>query len=57
MTISGGGNFRRSLGPIVPALGWANTGSGVKTAEIIRDPISLIAEEGQSGQGSQRPGA
>ena len=46
----GGGNFRRSLGPIVPALGWANTGSGVKTAEIIPDPISLIAEDGQSGR-------
>ena len=48
----GGGNLRRSLGPIVPALGWANTGSGVKTAEIIPDPISLIAEDGQSGRGS-----
>ena len=52
---SGGGNLWRSLGPIVPALGWANTGSGVKTAEIIPDAISLIAEDGQSGRALRGP--
>ena len=54
---SGGGNLWRSLGPIVPALGWPNTGSGVKTAEIIPDAISLIAEDGQSGRAVRRLGA
>ena len=45
-----GGNFTRSLRPSVPASGcWTNTVRLVKTAEIIPDPIRLIAGDGQPG--------